>query len=70
MMCIVYNYLFMEFQKDESQYLVNEQKFTVNFEEMEEIVDGQTRNIRRMQNDYVRVRKKDSDRIRAILDEG
>ena len=69
-MCIVYNYLFMEFEKDASQYLVNEDKFTVNFVEMEEIVNDQTRNIRRMKNDYVRVRQKDSERIKAIFNEG
>ena len=40
MMCIVYNYLFMEFEKDPSQFLVNEEKFMVNFVEMEEIVNG------------------------------
>ena len=69
-MCIVYNYLFMEFEKDASQYLVSEDKFTVNFLEMEEIINGQTRNIRRMKNDYVRVRQKDSERIKAIFNEG
>ena len=45
MMCIVYNYLYMEFERDPSQFLVNEAKFKVNFVDMEEIVNGQTRKI-------------------------
>ena len=69
-MCIVYNYLFMEFEIDRSQYFIKEDKFTVNYMEMEDIVNDQTRKIRRMDHDYIRVRQKDSERIRAIFDAG
>ena len=44
-MCIVYNYLYMEFEKDPSKFIVNEEKFSVNFADMEESVNGQTRKI-------------------------
>ena len=70
MMCIAYNYLFMEYENDRSKFFAKEDRFTVDFAKMEETINGQTRKIQRLDHDHVRVRGKDSERIRSIFDEG
>ena len=46
MICIAYNYCFMKFEEDETQYLFKESKFVINFREMTEVVNNQLRSIR------------------------
>ena len=67
MVCIAYNYCFLIFDKDPSQYLFKEEKFVVNFKEMTEIVDKKERKIRRLYTTHLRLRKTDADQLKAIM---
>lgn len=53
-MCIVYNYCFMIFDRDESKYEFKETKFILNFKDMTEIINGQLRMIRRQDDSIMR----------------
>lgn len=66
MVCIAYNYYFMKFEQDPSQFLFTQDKFVVNFKDMTETVGCKVRSIKKATDTHLRLRKKDSERFKAI----